>query len=114
MVLFDSLKSPVEILRVCVCMRERGCWQCMCCYELSQLSSVVFGLLYDGETDIFKRAMGRVGLFLSLKGQIRVADLSLLSPLTNVFTAVFSCFHKQKMCFLGPFSPKTCNLDERF
>ena len=103
MVLFDSLKSPVEILRVCVCVRERererGCWQCMCCYELSQLSSVIFGLLYDGEMDIFKRAMGRVGLFLSLKGQIRRADLSLLSPLTNVFIAVFSCFHKQKCVF---------------
>lgn len=38
--------------------------------------------------------MGRV-LCLSLKGWIRGTDFSLLSPLTNIFTAVFSCFHME-------------------
>lgn len=94
-----SQESSWNYAWVCVCLFE---WLTLCedvgnaCAAMAQQSFVVFVPLWDGEMDICWRTMGKVGLFcLSLKGRVRRTDLGLLSPLANVFTAVFSYFHMQ-------------------
>lgn len=59
----------------------------MCCCELTQLSSVVFGLFVRWRNGYLQSIMGRVGLFcLSLKGQIRRVDLESLYHLLLKFS----------------------------
>lgn len=78
----------------------------MSCYELSQPRSHDFlfffcflgGVVRWRNGYLHRTVCSRLSLFsLSLKGQIRRTDLSLLSPLANVFTAVFSYFHIQEV-----------------
>lgn len=62
---FEGVRPEIMHVRVCVFewLTLYRCWQCMCCYELSQPSFMVFGILWDGDIDICEVLWARSAFF---------------------------------------------------